>query len=673
MLTLQEHKSIEIASVQTSTVSLDKLLTKEWLLTNNRGGFSSSTIIGCNTRRYHGLLTGSLNPPVERIMALSNCLESVTTNGKIFEFSTFEFPEKFTPQGFNYLKRFRQDIGAHFDYQFDSVELTKSIYLSHGTDTVALVYDFTNVGSPIDFILRPLIGLRDFHSLQKSSAQLWCAWLNNDLVIGHKAPQTCELYLNCPSMTFQKNPQWWYNFHYRVEKERGQDFNEDLWAPGYFNCHIEAPAKIVFWASLRNNWDNNSAVDNDRDIEALCLQLQARQVKLIGDTKAEDKNFRKLCLACDQFIAKRHDAKNHKTTILAGFPWFADWGRDAFISLPGLLLSTRRFEEAKSVLTTFAAAADEGMIPNCFDDRSNTAHFNSIDASLWFINAAFQYLNITGDSQTFIQNLLPVIRWIIESYHNGTKFGIHADTDGLITGGSGDTQLTWMDAKYQDTVFTPRFGKAVEVNSLWYNCLCRIAEFYAETDTEKAQAYYLMADKVGVNFGKMFWNEKTGFLNDCILPDGTADTSLRPNQIFAIALPFSPLVPKQQKAVLAVVQKELLTPYGLRTLNKKDVRYQQRYSGALFNRDRAYHQGTVWPYLIGPFVEAYLRINEFSDESKKEAASFIEPLLHHMTEDACLGQVSEIFDADPPHNPKGCFAQAWSVAELIRVYQLING
>ncbi len=312
------------------------------------------------------------------------------------------------------------------------------------------------------------------------------------------------------------------------------------------------------------------------------------------------------------------------------------------------------------------------MIPNRFDDRSDTAYFNSVDASLWFINAAFQYLNATNDTQTFTQQLLPVIRWIIDSYNKGTRFGINADADGLITAGNSETQLTWMDAKYDGVAFTPRYGKAVEINALWYNGLCWLAQSYTGRNIENAKHYKSMADKVAASFCELFWNESTGSLNDCILPDGSVDTSLRPNQIFAVSLPFSPLSVQQQKSVVDAVQKNLLTPYGLRTLNSEDSRYKGKYTGPQQHRDEAYHQGTVWPYLIGPFVASFLKVNDFSQESKKKAAEFIEPLMQHLTEDGSLGQLCEIFDGDAPHKPKGCIAQAWSIAELIIAYQMIN-
>jgi len=717
-------------SISTANQPIENLLTKEWLLTNERGSYASSTIAGCNTRGYHGLLIGSLNPPANRIMALANCLEMVIFEGKVFNLSTFEFSNKFAPAGFTLLKQFRRDIAAHFDYELDELKLTKSVYLLRDTDTVALVYDFTSMqhhkvssqspldcGEPLEFVLRPFVGLRDFHTLQNSHAPLCSRRLGDGVLVRHDIANSCKLFLSCQSVhpvrnsmsnnithegkisngvNFEKDRQWWFNFVYRNNRERGQEFTEDLWTPGFFKCRIETPAKVVLWANLSPPWvrckpEELTNLDIDtvrkdlrRHQENLkqCVSRHSSLVSRITSHGTRETNFEALCLTADRFIARRQTDHTHlsrrgcdtagRTTILAGYPWFADWGRDAFIALPGLLLSTGRFDEAKSVLTTFAAAADKGMIPNRFDDRSGTTFFNSVDASLWFINAAFQYVAATGDSKTFNQNLLPTIRWIIDSYHNGTRFDIRADADGLITAGNNQTQLTWMDAKYEGIAFTPRCGKAVEVNALWYNSLCLLAQFYADRNIENAEHYRTMADEVRTGFCGLFWNKSKGYLNDCILPDGSVDDSLRPNQIFAVSLPFSPLSAHQQKSVVKAVQNQLLTPYGLRTLNVQDSRYKGVYTGPQQQRDEAYHQGTVWAFLLGPFVEGFLKVNGFSRKSKKKAAEFIQPLLKHLTEDSCLGSVSEIFDGDAPHKPKGCFAQAWSVAELIRAYQLIN-
>ena len=675
MLTLQKTDNNDIVSMPVDSKNIDNLLAKEWLLTNERGSYASSTIVGCNTRRYHGLLIGSLNPPANRIMTLANCLEMVIINGEIFNLSTFEFSEKLAPEGFAFLKRFRRDTGAHFEYQLPQLQMTKSLYLLRDTDTIALVYGFAVGREPIEFVIRPFIGLRDFHTLQKSYAHLSSSRIDNGLLVRHDMPGSCELFFNSSSMNFEKDEQWWFNFVYRSDRGRGQDFTEDLWTPGFFKSRIDSRTKIVFWANFGSSGKAVSGFNELKaDVEKVRDDLRKHQQNLMVAAGNRNGEFRKLCLAADQFITKRRspEVREPRTTILAGFPWFADWGRDAFISLPGLLLSTGRFDEAKSVLTTFAAAADEGMIPNRFDDYSDTAYFNSIDASLWFINAAFRYLEVSGDSETFKEKLLPVILCIIDFYRKGTRFDIHADTDGLLTAGNEQTQLTWMDAKYEGVASTSRYGKAVEINALWYNSLCWMAQFYERQDEEQTKHYRDMADKVKESFCTLFWNEDAGYLYDCILPDGSADASFRPNQIFAVSLPFSPLSPQQQQSVVDAVQKNLLTPFGLRTLNPQDSRYKGKYKGPQKQRDEAYHQGTVWPYLIGPFVESYLKVNGFSRKSKKQAVEFVKPLLKHMAENGCLGQLCEIFDGDEPHKPRGCVAQAWSIAELIRAYRLVN-
>jgi predicted glycogen debranching enzyme len=680
LLAEQKTENDEIISLATAGKEVEELLCKEWLLTNTRGSYSSSTVIGCNTRRYHGLLVGSMNPPANRIMALSNLLELLICEGEIYNLSTFEFNEKLNPAGFKHIKQFRHDTGVHFEYQLNGLELTKDIYLLRNDDVILVRYSFKNVERPSDFVIRPFVGLRDFHSLQKSYAPLCSAQLGENLFVCHDVPHSCEMLLNCPGMVFEKDPQWWFNFVYRQDRDRGQDFVEDLWAPGFYKCSlsvrqvgIEAPHEIVFKASLSQSSNTGAPGQLAKvNIERVTDELNNAQRTIVANIETGDETTRRLFLAADAFICRRRSDGSYRTTLLAGYPWFFDWGRDAFIALPGLLLATGRFEEAKSVLTTFAHAADEGMIPNRFDDRSDTAYFNSVDASLWFINAAFEYLKVTVDGTTFTDELLPTIHQIIEAYRQGTRFDIRADIDGLITAGNEQTQLTWMDAKCGGVAFTPRYGKAVEVNALWFNSLCRLAKFYATWDTEKADRFDVMAEKAGASFCNLFWNKQAGCLNDCVHPDSSVDNSCRPNQIFAVSMEFSPLPLEQQRQVVDVVQQKLLTPFGLRSLSFDDDRYKGRYIGNQQQRDGSYHQGTVWAWLIGPFIEAYLKVNDFSPQSRAKAKEFVEPLIEHLTKDGCLGSISEIFDGDSPHEPRGCFAQAWSVAELIRAIQLIK-
>ncbi|MBN1795091.1 MAG: glycogen debranching enzyme family protein [Sedimentisphaerales bacterium] len=693
MLIQKQTPKYEIISVDTLNQSLEQLLDKEFLLTNTRGGYCSSTVIGCNTRRYHGLLIGSLEPPANRILALSGLLEMIICNGQIYNLSTCQFNEKFHPAGYSYIKKFTRGIGAHFEYNIEGIELTKSVYLMRNEDTVLVEYDFSKVDpdlSGFEFTIRPFIALRDFHCLQKSYARFCSYDLDGSLFVCHDVPGSCELLMSCQDSSFEKDPQWWFNFTYRRDKERGQEFAEDLWTAGFYRCKIDPPdvsgsgTKVLFKAStgLKCDADHLGKASIDRAVD----KLKKSYNTIIENADARDETKVRLVLAADQFICsprrsasqpgRRKTNGGERTTILAGYPWFFDWGRDAFISLPGLLLATGRFDEAKSVLTTFAAAADEGMIPNRFDDRSNTAYFNSIDASLWFINAAFVYLQTTGDGTTFNERLLPVIEWIIDSYQNPDKsgrFGIRADSGGLISAGDIDTQLTWMDAKYDGIAFTPRHGKAVEVNALWYNALCLLARYYATSNIKKAKRFDDQAERVEQSFRHVFWNEDAGCLNDCVDADGTVDTSCRCNQILAVSLRFSPLTAEQQKRVVDVVKEKLLTPFGLRTLSAGDNRYKGTYTGDQYHRDSSYHQGTVWPYMIGPYIEALLKVNDFSVESKIKAAELLEPLLEHLTGQGCLGSISEIFDGEPPHKHRGCIAQAWSVAEIIRVLGLING
>ncbi len=711
-----EEEPGEIVRVATPGRKMEELLKKEWLLTNSRGSFASSTIVGCHTSGYHGLLVGSPDPLVRRMMTLSNCLEAVLWNGQALELSTFEFPDRFAPQGYTYQQEFRRDAGAHFRYRTEPADLCKSVYLARDSDTVLVEYSFEEVREPVDFVLRPFVGMRDFHTLQRSGASLTCRIADRLVHIQNAGIPDCELLLSCPAARFESDPQWWFNFVYRVNRDRGLPHTEDLWAPGFFKGHIDGSGRLAFWAHLRAVGASGPVVGAEAG--ALKADLRLHQQGLLERAAVQERSHRILCLAADQFVVKRHSSSGERTTIVAGYPWFADWGRDTFLSLPGLLLATGRHEEAESVLSTFAAAADEGMIPNRFDDRTGEAQFNSVDASLWFIHAAFEYLDAATNADkraegvrartamncgmgilpmnhrqdadatvsrgqagparserdahgSFFQRLLPAIRGIIDAYQAGTRFGIHADSDGLITAGDPNTQLTWMDAKCDGIAFTPRYGKAVEINALWHNALLRVQKFCEGQQLPEARRYAVMAEQVGRSFCQLFWNPELGYLNDVVLPDGTVDASLRPSQVFAVSLPFGPpLTRTQQWAVVNTVEQKLLTPYGPRTLSSRAPAYKGRYEGSLRQRDEAYHQGTVWPFLMGPFLEAYLKVRDYSPQGKSDVAEFLRPLLRHLVDDACLGSISEVFDGDPPHRPAGCPAQAWSVAEVLRIYRM---
>lgn len=665
------RKGTDAASVSVSIQdkSIDALLGREWLLTNSRGGFASGTLLGCHTRRYHGHLVGTLRPPSNRIAALSNCLETLTFGGQSMSLSCFEFDRTIHPKGFEHLLEFRKDLGVHFEYHTDAANVTKSLYLLPDSDVVALVYDFSAVFEPFDFSVRPFAAMRDFHALQASTNPLHAVWNGSQLHIVNDHIADTQLILRCDGMNWEQNPQWWNRFFYRVERTRGQDCFEDLWSPGEYKCRVEGPMQVVLWAGLFELHEPLHSLE-DMDLQIVLDALALKDKEAVRGMPETDAVTRKLLLAADQFIIERVIDDHSTPSVLAGFPWFLDWGRDTFISLEGLCLCCGRYEQAWGILETFAAAVSEGMIPNRFDDYGSAPHYNSIDASMWFVHAAFRYLARTRDRAKFSKFLLGAITKIMDAYRNGTRFGIHADSDGLVTGGDVHTQLTWMDAKFGGIAFTPRYGKAVEINALWYSNLCCLADFHKNDNAEQAEYFSQLADQVRYSFRQSFWNSHTGFLNDCVLPENKADTSLRPNQVFAVSLPYTPLTLDQQRKVIEVVQRELLTPYGLRTLDAADPRYKGRCSGPQGQRDAAYHQGTVWPFLIGPFVEGYLKVHNFDPTAKRRARSFLSKLIEHMDSDACMGNISEVFDGDPPHQPQGTFAQAWSVAEVLRAWLL---
>lgn len=648
---------------------IDSLLEKEWLLTNARGSYASGTVIGCNTRRYHGLLVAALKPPVGRMVTLSNLLEKISRGEKSYELANFEFSDRLHPQGYKYLKSFRRGLGAHFLYQLDELSVEKGVYLDPEQDLVVITYDLSGSGQEITFSLTPLVAMRDFHALQTSSASVTVEQEKGVVTTRSLDPSGPAVHMYCQEASFKRGCDWWFALRYRKEAERGQDDYEDVWVPGAFETKLTPPGRITLAVQATAALERPGPLDVEA--EEIIAKIGSHQQQVIETAQAEEGNEAALALAADQFVVRRRiNEERESASILAGYHWFADWGRDTFIALPGVLLATGRYEEAAEVLETFAAALDGGMIPNRFDDYGGEPHYNSVDASLWFINAGFAYMRITNDRDGFEKRFRPVILEIVKAYEEGTRFDIHTDTDGLITGGNSETQLTWMDARCNGVSFTPRYGKAVEVNALWFNALCICSET-ASTRHER-QHFIQKAQKVQDSFIKLFWNDAGRCLCDCVFPDGTCDRAIRPNQILAVSLPFSALAPQQQLAVVKCVEEHLLTPYGLRSLSPTDSRYQGHYRGDRFQRDSSYHQGMVWGWLIGPFVEAYLKAHSFSPDAQQRGAELIEPLLRHIYSDACLGNISEIFDGDYPHRPGGCIAQAWSAAELLRVRKLLR-
>ncbi|MGH7180283.1 MAG: amylo-alpha-1,6-glucosidase [Tepidisphaeraceae bacterium] len=621
---------------------LNPHLEREWLLTNGIGGFASSSVVGCNRRRYHALLCAATKPPVGRVVTLSRVGEIIAPqSGGVIELSISQFGDIFHPRGERYLRSFELGETARWEYEADGTSVSKELLLPRDRNIAILRYTISpGAKSKVDFQVLPFVAMRDFHALRRrDGAPLEARTDSRGLVVRQGE---LALHMRCDRGSFVEKPDWWTGHTYAIELERGQDGVEDLFNPGRFTVSASEQTTLTIWTSLEPvesvNWDEE------------LKRIRSAATK----PPASGANIASLCRAADDFVVTRKAPGGAAaSSVIAGYPWFADWGRDTMVSLPGLFLTTRRFDEAARVLSLYAQYVSEGMIPNVFDDYSGEPHYNTVDASWWFIHAAFEFLRASKDQATFNAKLRPACVAIVDGYRRGTRFGIRMDTDGLITQGDATTQLTWMDAKSRDVCFTPRQGKPVEINALWYNALVNLGQ-----DD--------VAAKVKESFSRTFWISPFRGLYDVVDGEKT-DASVRPNQIFAASLPHSPLNHSQRSAVVEVVRRELLTPFGLRTLAASDPRFQSRYTGDQFDRDRAYHNGTIWPWLIGAFLEAYLRVHDRSDASIEQARQWLAPLIEFLHDGGCIGQLPEIFEAEPPHRPVGCFAQAWSVAEVLRL------
>ena len=628
----------------------------EWLETNGTGGFAMGTVAGANTRRYHGLLVASLRPPVDRYVLLSR-LDEVVEGESPMALSTTQYPGALHPAGYRNLIEFRLDPFPTWVWDVGGAHVEKQVFLVQGEHTVVVRYRATR---PRRLLIAPFLAFRDYHSLTHANPALdgrVREERDRGAVVLHVRPYAPlpELHLHVsPGATFAADGVWYYATQYAEEQERGLDFTEDLWKMGTIAVDV-GPAAPVFVAAT---------IGPRRFDEAVVEQLASAE-KERRRPRSEDPFQARLELAADQFCVRRSDGK---PTVMAGYPWFTDWGRDTMIALPGLLLSRGRLEEAREVLRGFLAHLDRGLIPNRFPDRTDESpEYNTVDATLWLFQAVFAYLKAGGSISFVRDEFLPLGKEILRWHRDGTHHGIRVDPrDGLLTQGEAGVQLTWMDAKVGDRVITPRHGKPVEINALYYNAL-RLMGLWAHVfgDAQYAAFCAREADFVERSFSSAFWNAARGALHDVIGPDGQPDARVRPNQIFAVALPFPLLDPERQKSVVRVVEKELLTPYGLRTLSRDDAAYVAHYRGGPAERDAGYHQGTVWPWLLGPFIRAYLTAYGKTPETVARCREILGALETHLG-DALLGSVSEVFDAEPPFRPGGCPAQAWSVAELLR-------
>lgn len=640
---------------------VDGALRREWLVTNGLGGYASGTVAGANTRRYHGLLVAALRPPLDRTVLVAKLDAVATYRGRRFELATNEYVDgTVAPRGYVLLDAFRLDGTIPvWTWQIGDAVVEQRIWMAHGANTTYVQFSVARASEPVRLDLAPLCTYRDYHAHHRGDRHTLVTSLGNGVrVDAFFGAQPYRLLAD--RGTCVPAHEWHWNFKHRAESERGLDDAEDLFRPATFTMTLAAgeTGTVTLTASDAEPLPGIRALEQERARQAALLQLA------VADTEP----CRQLVLAADQFIVERSTTTSAGNTVIAGYPWFGDWGRDTMIALPGLTLTTGRAEIAANILRTFAAFVSDGLLPNRFPDGAEAPEYNTVDATLWYFVAIDEYVRVSGDRK-LLQELFPVLRSIVRWHQRGTRHGIRVDdSDGLLRAGEPGVQLTWMDAKIGDWVVTPRVGKPVEINALWFNALAIMRDFARKLgEAEAARDYGSMAERVARSFNERFWYGDGGYLYDVVdAPDGD-DASLRPNQLFAISLRHALLENGRARSVVDTCMQELWTPVGMRSLAATDSRYAPRYGGSPYERDAVYHQGTVWSWLLGPFAIAHYRVYD----DKTAALALLDGIGAHLR-DACIGQVSEIFDAEAPFAPRGCFAQAWGVAETLRAWSQIN-
>ncbi len=629
----------------------------EWLVTNGRGGFATATVGQMLTRRYHGLLVAAVEPPVERFVLLAKLEATVRSDGLTYELGTNDYVEAVHPQGYRLLESFTSQPYPTWRWRAGEALIEQTLCMAPGEDSTFIRYRLLE-GTPVALLVRPLCTGRHCHSLthyqdmgpptvDQTEDSIALHWSGNrpGLRLSHNG-------------SFRSRPDWYYQFVLTAEAERGYDFTQDLFVPGVISAALKSGDKhgLVFVATRQDrSWNDWRTVFSQAAGRGRASPIN------VGDPLLEP-----LLRAADDFVVGRGESGR---TIIAGYPWFGDWGRDTFISLAGLCMVPGRLAEARKIIETFSHYVDGGMIPNRFPDFGEPPAYNTSDASLWYIQALDRYLAYSGDWRFVAEAIFPAVVEIIEAHERGTRHGIRVDADGLLAQGEPGLALTWMDARLPDRAVTGRIGKAVEINALWYNAL-QVAASYADRlgDGGRAAHWRQAASKAKASFNRRFWNEAASCLYDVVDADGEAgkvDASIRPNQLLAVSLIHPVLDESRWQDVIKTCERELWTPLGLRSLSPGDPAYRGRYAGDTAARDSAYHQGTVWPWLLGPFVTAYVRAHGDTPKARSAARNYLDGLLSHLRE-AGIGSVSEVADGDAPHTPGGCPWQAWSVAEPLR-------
>jgi predicted glycogen debranching enzyme len=635
----------------------------EWVEADGLGGFASGTTAGIRTRRYHALLLTAMTPPTGRVVLVNGFDAWVDTPAGSFALSTQRYaPDVLHPDGASHITGFTNDPWPTWEFEAaDGTRVIQEIFVQHGTGATVIAWTLVRGEGPVALRARPFLSGRDYHSMHHENGAFRFEANRNDAVVTFRSYDGLPTVVALSNGDYRQAPDWYRQFLYTAERDRGLDDTEDLASPGEFTWLLSGHGEQAIWVLQPGGAGSDQARDAD---EVVTLVAGAR----ILERRRRDRFPTALDRAADAYLVQRGSGK----TIVAGYPWFTDWGRDTFIAIRGLCLATGRLAEARDILVEWAGAVSEGMLPNRFPDHGEAPEFNAVDASLWYVVAAHELMQLdrgrtkllTAEQQ---QALESAVKQIVGGYAGGTRFGIRMDADGLLSAGVPGVQLTWMDARVGDRVITPRIGKPVEIQALWLNALSVASQF--------EPTWREVFEKGRRSFGERFWSEDLGRLADVVDVDhvaGTRDDTFRPNQILAVGgLPVALVDGERARRVVDAVEQQLLTPIGLRSLAPGEPGYAPRYDGNSSARDAVYHQGTVWPWLIGPFVEAWVRVRGNTSAARRDArARFIDPLLSHL-ETAGLGHVSEIADAEPPFAPKGCPFQAWSLGELLRLDRMV--
>ena len=646
---------------------------REWAVTNGIGGYAGSSMIGAHSRTHQGYLIASLHAPIERYLVFSKINETVTVGTKTVSFETSQHRasgKTVYAEGQKFLTSFIYDGSVLYAYETDNFSFKKHITLKRNANVCAVSYELTAGDSDCTFTLTPLFNYRE-HSESSTPDTLKFETFTEDrtfYLVPEKNKDIAIRFQTSEGTFSERETVYDIDMQLQIEVDLETDGLDCHYCP--VDLSIAVPANTTKKVSiLCSIGDVNERPAPVSATEAFSiLEENARcHAELFEKAGYRDSFANQLVLASDQFLTYRESTK--MMTVLAGLPWFTDWGRDTMIAFTGLTLCTKRFKEAEEILLTFARYIRHGIVPNMFPDDNMPPLYNTVDASLWYFYAVYQYLhyNPAAEAEAFVkEQIFPHLKEIISAYEKGTDFSIYMEDDGLIHAGSGLDQITWMDVRVGDWVATPRHGKPVEINALWYNAL-RIMESLCEKFDEDASAYRTRANQVKESFNAKFWDSSNQCLFDVVDGD-EPDDHIRPNQIYAVSLPFSLFPEEQEKAVVALVEKELFVGCGLRSLAPDHPDYHGIYCGALAKRDAAYHQGTAWGFLLGGFFSAYMKVNHHSSSAAENAVRMLEPVRKHLTDSGCIGSISEIFDGDAPHNPRGCYAQAWSVGEVLRCY-----